>query len=783
MQEKKVCLKKKYLFIWTVVFCFVCFWCFSMYIIEGKTLIYNEDGWNEYYKAYLYYAKWLRTIAKGIIIERKLSIPEWDFCLGEGADIYETLCHDVMGDPFAFPLVLIPDRFVWLYINIVQVLKIYTAGVAFSWMCIYKKRCNYDELLAGTLAYTFCNWMIVNVAKHVMFLNPMIYLPILIIGIDKVIKKKNPLTLISFVAISIITNLYIAYIIAVCAAIYTVVSVILYKGAITLKEKMLALLRVVIYSIFGACLSAVSLMPSAYYYLQAGRASVEYSSQFLYPLTYYSSLPGRFVSVGDTYALCMGFAVPVLIAVFYIFTKKNKYTKEKIILAVCLIAEALPIVGKVTNGFLYPTNRWSFAMALLVSYILVVTWDKIIYLSAGEVYRLFVLLVMFTILCTILKGSRTVCVFFELCLGFIFLFIILYRAGDKEISQKLYRLLLVMIVVVCVISNSYWKHGKEVGNAVAKGVEPTKFDKVLDYDTNAVKKVGKDINGKYRYSGRGLEYNAGMLAGVQSFTSYFSALNPYTSEFRSLLGIFDSASNYYKGYDGMSYIDEMLGCNYFVTSSSDKGPIPFGYSYADNVKCHDSGRTYTVYKKENALPIAFIYESYISRDDWNNLQTIDKQEELLKSCVFEEDIDNYLLMKSDYSYDSENLDFDITCESSYISIQDEGIVVTKPNQKITLNVNGKGKDYETYLEIRNLHYEGCASYELYKSEKYDPNDLYKWNELSRSKKNEVIEDKIWWTVPLKLNIDINSSNGTKKSFIYYNNNHLSYSGQHSFMFN
>ena len=43
-----------------------------------------------------------------------------------------------------------------------------------------------------------------------------------------------------------------------------------------------------------------------------------------------------------------------------------------------------PIGGRILNGFSYMTNRWSFAIALLVAYILVKKWYEMANLSREE---------------------------------------------------------------------------------------------------------------------------------------------------------------------------------------------------------------------------------------------------------------------------------------------------------------------------------------------------------------------------------------------------------------
>ena len=44
----------------------------------------------------------------------------------------------------------------------------------------------------GTLIYIFAGWTIYAAMKHPYFSNPMIYLPLVLMGIDKIYKREKP---------------------------------------------------------------------------------------------------------------------------------------------------------------------------------------------------------------------------------------------------------------------------------------------------------------------------------------------------------------------------------------------------------------------------------------------------------------------------------------------------------------------------------------------------------------------------------------------------------------
>ena len=189
--------KKQYLrdffLAYTALFCVTCLIVFLWYIIPRRTFIYNGNGWQQHYKALVYYAKYLRSIIRNLFYDHCLVFPQWDFSLGEGNDILSTLHYYVIGDPFTLLSVFVPTRFMWVYYVVMVLLRLYLSGVAFSCLCFYTQE---DKgrlaVLAGSMAYAFCYWAILNSARHPYFLNPMVYFPMIILGIERIIKKNKP---------------------------------------------------------------------------------------------------------------------------------------------------------------------------------------------------------------------------------------------------------------------------------------------------------------------------------------------------------------------------------------------------------------------------------------------------------------------------------------------------------------------------------------------------------------------------------------------------------------
>ena len=135
MNNNRAFSLKKYYLVFTVMFVIVSAGVLCYYYMNGRTLICSIDGWQQHYKALVYYGKYLRQIIRTVFSEHRLVIPAWDFTIAEGSDVVNTFHYYVMGDPLNLLSVLVPSRYTYILFDLLIVLREYLAGIAFSVMC------------------------------------------------------------------------------------------------------------------------------------------------------------------------------------------------------------------------------------------------------------------------------------------------------------------------------------------------------------------------------------------------------------------------------------------------------------------------------------------------------------------------------------------------------------------------------------------------------------------------------------------------------------------------
>lgn len=706
---------RQYYVLYTAMFAFMCFIVFCWYFLSGRTFIWEVDGWRQHYKALVYYAKYLRSIIRELLYNYRFVIPEWDFVFGEGNDIFQTLHYYVIGDPFAVFSFLVPIRFLWIYYDFMILFRLYLSGIAFSCLCFYtKKNIGRYAVMAGALSYIFCYWAILNANGHPCFLNPMLYFPLIILGVEKILRKEKSYLLTVSVFLAAISNFYFFYNIVLMTVAYVTVRLITkYKSSF--KSMLNAFLRIAGGSILGTAMGGVVLLPVIVAFLNDTRMDSEATLYLMYRLSYYGKLLGAFFTGYGDHLMCMGYAAPVILAIFLLFMRKGQYRLLKVCFLLCLIIIFVPALGQFLNGMSYRSNKWCWAFALLCTYIFVVMWPELMSLKSKEAFKLalFLGILLFLVICFegVLMPNYPRTFAAVVCIGIAFIFLLVIfpfrlKSLQQEVMWKQWKqataLALVIIAIGLVsavlnapIANNYAQDGMYAEDVA---------EQLMRTEVNAVQEAAAsdDAAGFYRYSGRNLTDNAGMLYNLSNTNYYWSISNPAVSLFRSTMELCNTVVFYYEGYDDRTALITLSSVKYFVVHDDDNEPIPYGFTYVENAATSN----YKVYRNENALPVSYVYDTIISEERWNDLSSVEKQEVMLQSVL----LTGYDGETQDGVIDSssQSLDYFIDCnDPAGITLEDHRFVVKSANSSVTISFEGL-VDSETYFSINGLDFDGTS---------------------------------------------------------------------------
>lgn len=111
--------------------------------------------------------------------------------------------------------------------------------------------------ILGAFCYGFCGY---NIAyqMNIMWLDGVILLPLIALGIEKIIKEDKPLLYTITTALSLIVNFYIGFATTIFGGLYFLYALFLNKWK---KENIKIILKFALYSILGIGISAIILIP------------------------------------------------------------------------------------------------------------------------------------------------------------------------------------------------------------------------------------------------------------------------------------------------------------------------------------------------------------------------------------------------------------------------------------------------------------------------------------------------------------------------------------------
>ena len=263
-------------------------------------------------------------------------IPSMALNIGMGQNIFYFAYYGLLS-PFIIISYLVPFIPMYIYIPIISILSLLISTVMFyKWI---KVKYNSKIALITTIIFAFNAPFIYHFHRHIMFV---IYMPFLIgalKSIDYYFKEKNPLPLIIYSFLMIMTSFYFSVPGIITIGIYTLYS--LFKNH---KFNPKPLFKIIYFVLVAVLLSGILLVPTAYA-LFSGRIHTLNNIPFInfifnnYNYTFYNS----YYSWGVTLIYVLG-------AIYGFITKKKSEIFLSIILSLIIL---LPFASYFLNAFMY----------------------------------------------------------------------------------------------------------------------------------------------------------------------------------------------------------------------------------------------------------------------------------------------------------------------------------------------------------------------------------------------------------------------------------------------
>lgn len=292
---------------------------------------------------------------------------------GLGGSLYSLAAY-YLGSPFNIVMIFFDERTMPAGIMILILLK--TAGMGlFMFLYLYQKKSSLLAILFST-AYAFSAYAIVY-QSNIMWLDVLVFLPLVIWGLEKLIKEGKCLLYIISLGLTIISNYFTAYMVCLFVVFYFIGYMILIEWRESgLKKKAQTVGRFAVSSLCGGGLSAFLLLPMLYE-MQSGVSKVNVKADALgngARFFYYRSILPMLLSCSyddsqrrdaiGTFPLLYCGVIAVL-GIFLFFVIKNILWRKKffvaLILAMLLISCNHMNLFFIWHGFYTPFGApWRF---------------------------------------------------------------------------------------------------------------------------------------------------------------------------------------------------------------------------------------------------------------------------------------------------------------------------------------------------------------------------------------------------------------------------------------
>ena len=791
--------EKKYYLYYTILFVLLSIGTFFWFALYGRSLVRGGDGYYQHTKALAFYGKWLRDILHTIFVEHSFSLPAYSLSMGFGADALTTMHYYVLGDPFNLLAVFVPQEKTAILYECLIFARMYVAGLVFSYFCRFHGRDDDGSVLAGSIMYVFTSYVMFAGVRHPYFINPMIWFPLILIGAEKVRQKRGYVLFSVSVCMAAVSNFYFFYMIVLLTVMYVLWRCFCIFRRGELSGALIWIGRLFAGAVTGVLMSAVIFWPVMRLFLASSRTGTDGQIYAMYRVSYYLTIPSSFMTfVGPGNWTHMGYTGIGMIAVLVLFLMKKKYTSLKSAFVILALMLLIPFGGYMMNGFIYVLNRWTWAVALLTSYILVVVWEDMFSLKKRQ-------LIILGILLALLTAEVMICAYYAKYNGLAQCLVAWAGAGALYAAVKRPSLRGTMKKAVClllcagVVINGWFAYSRrwagyadefKTNEQMTRYITPEEIaqgdpdiirlarSNFLNTEAEAVALL--EDGATVRYDGHKLTRNGTVLNGMHATMFYWSLANENLDAFLQQMGNREYLGYSYKGLDDRTRMMIISGVRYFC--SNDINYVPYGYEKIGSDK-NPLDNAWPVYENKNALPLGFAYDAYITADKFNASDALGREEMLMQAVSLEDTsgVEALGIRKAEPEYTVETLPYEITlgtpkeplAESEETAkILENGIQTFAPDMTITLTFNGL-PDSETLAVFKGLDYtDGRVPF----------SELSFRNKLWRLRYNTYASEPAEIDLTLRAGMEGEESD-VSKQLTYYTRMHEWYNGRHDFVVN
>lgn len=577
-----------------------------------------------------------------------------------------------LASPFNFIVWLFPREIITE--GIMTMLLVKSGAVALSAAFYLKKHRGFSDYttILFSVMFALCGYFVAHTINP-MWLDGLIALPLVIMGVERICQKKGFLLYTLSILYIFIANYYIGYMVGIFSALY----ILFYAFSRRIGKVSDYFKAAGIYaasSISAVLMSCFVIIP-AFKSLQngkLGRASELFSSDNLkenfnildgfiklFPGTYDTERP-------DGLPMLYCGTLALIFALIYFMCRKIS-VRQKIasgfLLGVMALSMYIKPVDMLWHGGQVPVwmpFRYSFTVIFLLIIFGAEAFEKIENIRTKQIGAAFLTLLGVLLICDFYEGGEhfdttLVIVVPLIALGIIAAVVCAYRKNHNSTSMKI-----LLCAAVCseLLVNSVM-YVFSIHSDVYYSDRSSYVDDIPD-TRSVVNQIKSQDNGFYRLEKTyHRTVNDPMATGIYGFSHSTSAFNQKALKLLENLGF--GSRDHYSRYDGATLLtDDIFGVKYVLAKDERTA------QYDEEIDV-SSSRGVHVYKNSDALPVAFLADEMIIGSGFSEKSPFVFQQRLASELVGLEYYENieFFTKIEDTVFDSKNITIGSTTDGHY----------------------------------------------------------------------------------------------------------------------
>ncbi|WP_028783927.1 YfhO family protein [Thalassobacillus devorans] len=476
----------------------------------------------------------------------------------------------------------------------------------------------------GAVLYGVSAMYFRNVTFWEFFGDAFLWLPLLILGVEKIIREQKPGWLIAATAISFFDNFYFAYINGIFTGMYIFARWIFPLAAKeTPKRKQLNYYIGAV--LLGLGIGSVGLVPAIWGFLQNIRPPFDQEIPF-FSNTSNILYDSPYLIVPAVFVLMIG-----LLPLF----KQPQFKLFTALSLLIIMLHYLPWAASFFNGLSAPQNRYEYlasftiggAVAAGLPVLKKVTQRQMMAAGIGMIAFYFV----FHLADSTLEFASQWTAVIPVTAGVVLLLFFLVIKNGKTARHSL---IAVIVLSQLVVINQYqydklYVHGglqdttKEyIQSEKYSGAEQQKLiNEVLNADSSPLSRVSWKADGRY---------NTPIIQGFTGTSAYSSILNGHLLDYyyHDLeIDMKRESVSRYSGFGDRANLHSLWQGNYVMYKKGDAANIPYGF------EAYKESENYIVYKNTNPLPFVRVSDQIYSEKALKDNHPISREQAMLKGLV------------------------------------------------------------------------------------------------------------------------------------------------------